>query len=204
MERLLEGFRRFRDTYWRSHRELFQTLATKGQKPRALVIACSDSRVDPQLIFGTTPGEVFVIRNIANVVPPYAPNAEHHGTSAALEFAVRTLAVEHVIVLGHSHCGGIAALLRGPTPDSGDFVAPWMEIVAPARERALAAAAAKGEPAQRLCEHEGIKISLENLKTFPWLRERLAQGGLKLHGWHFDIEQGDLSQLDSTGTFRPI
>src|SRR5579875_2929900 len=178
MERLLEGFRRFRDTYWRSHRELFQTLATKGQKPRALVIACSDSRVDPQLIFGTTPGEVFVIRNIANVVPPYAPNAEHHGTSAAL--------------------------LRGPTPDSGDFVAPWMEIVAPARERALAAAAAKGEPAQRLCEHEGIKISLENLKTFPWLRERLAQGGLKLHGWHFDIEQGDLSQLDSTGTFRPI
>jgi carbonic anhydrase len=202
MDRLIEGFRRFRESYWRENHAIFEALAA-GQSPRAMIIACSDSRVDPQLIFSTGPGDTFIVRNIANLVPPYAPDAEYHGTSAALEFAVRSLRVEHVIVLGHAGCGGIDALLRGAA-DGGDFVVPWMQIAAAARERALAAAGGDGDAAQRLCEHEGIKISLANLLTFPWVRERVAQGNLTLHGWYFDIETGNLLQLDESGRFEAV
>ena len=201
MERLIEGYRRFRAKAWREHRDLFEALASRGQSPRALVIACSDSRIDPQMIFSAAPGELFVIRNVANLVPPYAPDADYHGTSAAIEFAVRALAVRDVIVLGHADCGGVRALLDGSPAPVGDFVDPWMAIAASARTRAQEAAEADR---QRICEHETVKISLANLMTFPWLRERAESGALALHGCWFDLGSGDLLRLDSAGVFRPV
>lgn len=205
MDRLIEGFRSFRQTLWPEHHALFRALATRGQSPRVMVIACADSRVDPQMIFSAAPGEIFTVRNVANLVPPYAPNSDYHGTSAAIEFAVRGLNVEHLVVLGHADCGGVRALLRGPDAAAGsDFIDSWMRIAAPARERALAQAAGNSETAQRLCEHESVKIALDNLKTFPWIRERMARGTLALHGCYFGIESGQLLLLDDTGAFRPV
>ncbi len=203
MDRLIDGWRQFRQGYWHDQHAAFKALAAQGQSPRCMVIACSDSRVDPQLIFQATPGEIFVVRNVANLVPPYAPDAEYHGTSAALEFAVNSLKVEHVIVMGHSHCGGIGALVAGPSGDD-DFVSAWMQIAADARERALALAHGNEDAARRLTEQEAIKTSLANLMTFPWLRRRVEEGKLDLHGWHFDIEAGDLQRLGDGGTFEPI
>jgi carbonic anhydrase len=203
VQRLIEGFRRFRETYYREHRAVFDALAAHGQWPRAMVIGCADSRVDPQLIFGAAPGDVFVVRNVANLVPPYKPNADYHGTSAALEFAVNGLQVEHIVVLGHARCGGVGALLRGPAPDAGgdDFIGAWMSIAAPARERALAAGG-PAEAVQRACEHEAIRVSLGNLMTFPWVRGRVERGALALHGWYFDLEAGDLLRLGAGGAFE--
>jgi carbonic anhydrase len=203
MERLIEGFRRFRREDWPRYRELFETLGTHGQSPRAMVIACSDSRVDPQMLFSAAPGELFTVRNVANLVPPYAPDAAYHGTSAALEFAVRTLRVDHVVVLGHERCGGITSLLRSPR-SAGDFVGSWMQIAAPARERALAVAAGDDDALQLRCEHEAIKVSIENLQTFPWLRERVTAGNLVLHGCWFEIVSGTLMRLVGDGTFQPV
>ena len=203
MDRLIDGFRRFRDGYWREHQPLFEKLAAGGQAPRAMVIACADSRASPQTVFQTGPGEIFTVRNVANLVPPYAPDAAYHGTSAALEFAVRILEVRHILVMGHSSCGGVDALLRGA--DRGnDFILPWMGIAAKAREEALANAPAGTPAAQRLCEHGAIKVSLENLRTFPWVRERIDSGALELHGCHFDIEHGRLERLGPDGKFAAV
>ena len=204
MDSLIEGYRRFRATGWQEHRRLFKELAARGQSPRAMVITCADSRLDPQLIFGTAPGEVFVVRNVANLVPPYAPDSAYHGTSAALEFAVRVLKVEHIIVLGHAQCGGITALLRGAGKGGADFVEPWMKIATPARERALTMTDGDAERAQTLCEHEAIKVSLDHLMTFPWIRERAESGALTLHGWYFGIESGELLRLGEDGKFRAV
>ena len=192
MERLIEGYARFRKAYWSQNKSVFEALAA-GQSPRAMVITCADSRVDPQLIFDAKPGEIFCVRNVANLVPPYAPDSDHHGTSAALEFAVRSLKVEHIIVLGHAQCGGIQALLKGG--EQGDFIGRWMEIAAPARERALAAAAHSPETITHICERESIRITIDNIMTFPWVAERVHAGLLQLHGWHFDIEQGELDRI---------
>ncbi len=196
MERLLEGYRRFREGYWTEHKHVFEALAA-GQSPRAMVITCADSRVDPQLIFDAQPGEIFCIRNVANLVPRYTPDMAHHGTSAALEFAVRSLKVEHIIVLGHANCGGIRALLEGG--EQGDFIGRWMEIAAPARERALAASVDAPETAAHVCERESIRVTVDNLMTFPWVAERVEAGLLQLHGCHFDIENGVLERLVDTG-----
>src|SRR3712207_992790 len=155
------------------------------------------------MIFGAAPGELFVIRNVANLVPPYAPDADYHGTSAAVEFAVRALAVRDVIVLGHADCGAVRALLQGSPASVGDFVDPWMAIAAPARGHALAQAGT-GVDRQRRCEHETVKISLANLMTFPWLRERVEDGALALHGCWFNLLSGELLRLDSEGVFRPV
>jgi len=192
MQRLIEGYRRFRETYWQQNKGVFQALAA-GQSPRAMVITCADSRVDPQLIFDAQPGEIFCIRNVANLVPRYTPDMAHHGTSAALEFAVRSLKVEHIIVLGHGQCGGIRALLEGG--EQGDFIGRWMEIAAPARERALAAKIEAPETVAHVCELESIRVTIDNLMTFPWVAERVHAGNLQLHGWHFDIEQGELERV---------
>ncbi|GGF31447.1 carbonic anhydrase [Aliidongia dinghuensis] len=192
MERLIEGYRRFRETYWVQNKDVFEALAA-GQSPRAMVITCADSRVDPQLIFDAKPGEIFCVRNVAALVPPYKTDSFHHGTSAAIEFAVRSLEVEHVIVLGHAQCGGIRALLAGG--DQGDFIGRWMEIAAKAREQALVAAQTSHEGAQHLCERESIKVAVDNLMTFPWVVERVQAGRLKLHGWHFDFELGELERV---------
>jgi carbonic anhydrase len=202
MHRLIEGYRVFHQTYFEQHRGMFDRLA-QGQAPKAMVISCCDSRVDPGLIFNAEPGEIFTLRNIANLVPPYAPDDHYHGTSAAIEFAVRSLAVEHIVVLGHARCGGIAALLG---EHEGDFIGPWMRMAEPARRHVLSIAADRPpEVRQRLCEHETLKISLENLRSFPWIRERVQAGQLTLHAWYFDIEQGLLQALDQeSGQLRSL
>ncbi|MDB5370222.1 MAG: Carbonic anhydrase [Roseomonas sp.] len=193
------GYRQFRATVWPERRKLFETLARDGQQPRALVICCSDSRVDPAMVFGAAPGELFTIRNVANLVPAYGPDGAHHGTSAALEFAVRVLQVPRIIVLGHAMCGGVHALLHG-FPSANDFVVPWMHIATEARTRALAC-----DPVdpQKACEEETVKLSLRNLRTFPWVAERVAEGRLGLHGGSFDIRTGLLTMLGDDGNFHP-
>jgi carbonic anhydrase len=196
MDRLIEGFRAFRETYYRENRVLFDALLHAGQAPRAMVLACCDSRVDPQIIFRAEPGELFVARNVGALVPPYAPNADYHGTSAALEFAVRTLLVEHVIVLGHSYCGGVKALLDGAAGAHNDFISTWMSIAEAARERARAAPLAEESERRRCCEREVVKVSLANLMTFPWLAERVGRNALALHGWYYDLEEAMLLRFD--------
>jgi carbonic anhydrase len=155
------------------------------------------------MIFDADPGELFVIRNVANLVPPYAPDGAYHGTSAAVEFAVRVLEVRDVIVLGHAMCGGVRALLTGEVGAATDFVAPWMAIAAPARARAVRDGA-EAEAAQDAGEHEVVKVSLENLRTYPWLAERVAAGRLALHGARFDIRDGRLEMLGADGAFRAV
>ncbi|SEH25119.1 carbonic anhydrase [Magnetospirillum fulvum] len=200
MERLVEGFRHFRATYFEENRTLFETLAQGGQRPKVLLIGCSDSRVDPGLLFGTQPGEMFVIRNVANLVPPFETTGTYHGTSAAIEFAIRKLDVEHTVVLGHAGCGGVRALIEDEVADGTNFVRPWMGIAQAARDRYLTLAHSAGENrnyARQMCERETVAISLANLMTFPWIRERVEQGKLTLHGWWFDVEKGQLWKLDS-------
>jgi carbonic anhydrase len=199
LDALFAGYRQFRQTVWPERRKLFETLARDGQKPRALVICCSDSRVDPAMVFGAAPGELFIIRNVANLVPPYKPDGDYHGTSAALEFAVRVLEVPRIIVLGHAMCGGVHALLNGFPDSARDFVAPWMQIAAEARSRTLAC-----DPVdpQTACEQETVKLSLRNLISFPWVAERVAEGRLRLHGGSFDIRSGELLLLGDDGNFR--
>jgi carbonic anhydrase len=197
INRLIEGFRGFRKNYYAENRELFDSLAREGQSPKVMIIGCADSRVDPLLIVGAQPGEVFVVRNVANLVPPYAPDDRLHGTSAALEFAVLGLGVEHVVVLGHAQCGGVQALLAGPEASQGkyDFITPWMSIAARAREKAMSIAASGHR--QRACEQASVEVSLGNLATFPWIRSRVEAGKLGLHGWYFDLERGALMRYDA-------
>ena len=206
IERLIEGFRAFRATYYVENRALFDALARQGQSPKVMIVGCADSRIDPLLITGAEPGDLFILRNVANLVPPYSPDGHYHGTSAALEFAVRTLEVEHIVVFGHAQCGGVMALLDG-SPMAGrsdDFIAAWMSIAEPARQRALALPGSADDRRQA-CEFETIKVSLGNLLTFPWIRERVGDGRLALHGWYFDLARGSLMRLDpATQEFRDI
>ncbi len=201
MDDLIAGYRRFRTTAWPERRRLFERLAERGQRPQAMVIACADSRVDPAMIFDAGPGEMFVVRNVANLVPPYAPDGGCHGTGAALEFGVLVLQVRHLIVLGHGLCGGIRALLEGGPAPAGDFLGPWIAVAAPARARAMACATANPQLAG---EHAGIELSLANLLTFPWIAERVADGRLRLHGAHFDVGSGALALRQPDGSFVPV
>jgi carbonic anhydrase len=195
---LLAGYRRFRRTGWPQQRANFESLAS-GQSPKAVVIACIDSRVDPAMIFDAPPGQLLTIRNVANLVPPYQPDAAYHGTSSALEFGVCALEVPQIIVLGHGGCGGVQALLTGAPQSAPEFVGPWMQIAAEARERALAATS-PGD-AQLRGEYEVVKVSLENLLTFPWVAERVKAGRLILYGAWFAIRTGELMLLQPDGTF---
>ena len=208
MKNLIDGFRRFRDSYFEENRELFSSLAREGQAPKVLLIGCSDSRVDPSLIFGVQPGELFVLRNVANLIPPYSPDQGHHGTSAAVEFAVRNIEVEQIVVLGHSGCGGVKALIEDQGAEGSDFIRGWMAIARTARDRSLALTLSAGQPpeaARRMCEQETVALSLANLMTFPWIRERVQGGRLSLHGWWYNLETAELLQLDSaTNTFQPV
>ena len=201
MDDLIAGYRRFRAGTWRAERSRFEELSRLGQRPRALVIACSDSRTDPQMVFNAAPGELFVIRNVANLAPPYGPDDKPHGVSSAIEFAVRALRVRHIVVMGHAMCGGIHALLNGAPAEVSDFVGQWVRIAAPARERAMKA---PPERRQDVCEHEAVRLSLENLITFPWIKSAVAAGELVLHGCFFDIRSGVLERLGEDGAFRPI
>src|ERR1051326_3398721 len=202
MDRLLTGYRRFRRERWPERRRQFEILADAGQWPRALIVSCADSRVDPGLFFAADPGGLFVIRNVANVVPPYAPDGTYHGTSAALEFGVRVLEVPEILVMGHALCGGVRALLEGAPAEASDFIAPWIDLAATARARALARTGILD--LQLCCEQETIRLSLENLSTFPWVSSRLEAGRLRLSGAHFDIRSGELSLLNQGGDFVPM
>jgi carbonic anhydrase len=198
LRQLIEGFQRFRERHFAQGSVHFQELVQFGQAPKTLVVACCDSRVDPALVLDCAPGDLFVIRNVANLVPPAENQGHYHGTSAALEFGVRNLEVQHIIVLGHAHCGGIHALLDGSVDKDETFIAGWMGIADAARERVERDhAEASSEVRHRACEQQAILVSLENLMTFSWIRERVEQDRLTLHGWYFDIEHGELLGYDA-------
>lgn len=203
MDALIAGYRRFRAGYYEQHSSKFERLGAKGQKPHYMIIGCADSRVDPSINFDTGPGDVFMVRNVANVVPPYAPDGDHHGTSAALEFAMKGLEIPNIVILGHAKCGGIAALVDREPGDAptNDFLDLWMSVARPARRAAFKAAEAVGVADDRdrvchLCEQENVKIGLKNLMTFPWIAERVKAGTTKLHGLYFDITKGELYRLN--------
>lgn len=202
MESLLAGYARFREGAWPDlQRHFLRSLG--AQTPGTLVLACSDSRVDPQRVFDAAPGELFVVRNIAALCPRYQPDGQYHGTSAALEFAVNALKVTQIVVLGHGRCGGCAALLSGAPHSCPEFVAPWTEIAAPARARARARAAA-GADLQRACEEETVRETLRNLRTFPFVEAAISDGRLTLDGMWFDVGLGELWGLDQGGAFEMI
>lgn len=193
MERLLQGYRRFRAEVWPRERARFESLAHQGQRPETLVIACSDSRVDPQTVFGAGPGELFVARNVAGLVPPYQPDAKYHGTSAALEFGVKILKVTDLVVLGHAQCGGVRAMVDGTPIQGSDFVKAWMGIAEPVLKTDVMGT---HEETYTLCEKEVVRLSLANLLTFPWIKDAKAAGKLRLHGFRFDIRTGVLAMLE--------
>ena len=205
-DHLLDGYRRFRDGRYAGEQERWRELA-EGQSPVAVVIACCDSRADPATIFDTDPGEIFVVRNVANLVPPFEPGGGRHGVSAALEFAITQLEIPEIVVMGHERCGGIAASLTGKFADAaageGGFIAQWMELLETPRAL-IAERYGEGPEAAMLLEEAGIRQSLANLRTFPFVAEREQTGRLKLHGCHFSIFKGQLYLLDEAeGLFRP-
>lgn len=204
---LIEGFRRFCGRHFEHNDSLYQQLVKEGQTPKTLVVACCDSRVDPALVFDCDPGDLFVIRNVANLVPPLEEHSGHHGTTAAIEYGVGTLGVEHIIVLGHAYCGGINALVQtGGIGTSGSYIGDWMQLVESARAEVMAEMPDAPQTEQeRACEQRAILVSLKNLMTFPWIRKRVEQGKLNLHGWYFDIKCGQLLRYDeATGNFIAI
>jgi carbonic anhydrase len=197
VNRLIDGYRRFRSEIWPGERARYEALAKWGQSPETLVVSCSDSRVDPQTVFGAVAGEMFVVRNVAALVPVYGPDGGCHGTSAAIEYGVRVLKVSRIVVLGHAQCGGVQAMLEGTPPEAHDFVAPWVGMAAPALRNIpphLHAAERRCH-----CENEVVRLSLANLATFPWVAEAVASGRLDLHGFRFDIHTGVLEQIGADG-----
>jgi carbonic anhydrase len=200
IERLIAGFKDFRESYYDRQPEFYRSLVELGQSPDVMVIACSDSRVNPSIIAKAEPGELFIVRNVANLVPPYKPDSSYHGTSAAIEFAVRDLGVGHIIVLGHSHCGGIRCLCDGAKgSNSREFIDGWMSIVDHAVNPEL-----KGAKLYRHVEKEAVTISTNNLLSFPWVKKRVVSGGLKIHGWWFDLEAGDLLSRAQKGEWSSL
>lgn len=201
---LLDGYREFKAHKFAQESERYRKLADQGQTPGTMMIACCDSRAAPEIIFNAAPGEIFVVRNVANLVPPYKPDDTYHSTSAALEFAVQSLKVRHIVVLGHGRCGGIGAALNPAAEplSPGDFIGKWMELLAPAAESVAANRWATNAERQRALEHISIRNSIANLRTFPCVSILEKKGRLSLHGAWFDIAGGDLSIMDpETGDF---
>jgi carbonic anhydrase len=196
MDRLIEGYRRFRAEVWPDERARYERLAEAGQRPEVLVIACSDSRVDPATVFGAVPGQIFMVRSVAGLVPPYGPDMGYHGTSAALEYGVRVLKIPRVVVLGHAQCGGVRAMLEG-APGATDFVEQWMAIAQPALRHVEETA--HGKDVMTQCETEVLRLSLANLLTFPWIAEEVKAGRLQVEGFHFGIQSGVLAKLEGDG-----
>ncbi len=204
---LLDGYQRFRDTGWAAQRDRWAALH-KGQRPDVMVIACSDSRVEPTRIFDTDPGEMFVVRNVAALVPPFETTQGHHGVSAALEFAVQFLGVKEIVVLGHGMCGGCAAALsqdlHGMPLGKGGFVSEWISMLDNARQNVIESHGAESIAAQHAMEHAAVQVSLDNLRTFPCIQEKEACNEIKLIGAWFAISDGILHVLDETaGEFQP-
>jgi carbonic anhydrase len=204
---MLDGYSRFRENEWTDERDRWKVLG-EGQSPRVMVIACSDSRVDPTQIFDTRPGEIFVVRNVAALVPPFETTPGLHGVSAALEFAVQFLKVEEIVVMGHGLCGGCNAALTkvmvGAERGHGGFVADWISLLDDAQAKVAAEYGTHGDAAERAMELEAVKVSLANLRTFPCIRQKEASGELALHGAFFAISDGVLHVLDEdSGEFAP-
>ena len=213
IDHLLKGIQGFKSRFYEHNPEMMKTLSEKGQSPKVLLIACSDSRVDPAILTGARPGDLFVVRNVANLVPPFNPNGQLDGAGAAIEYAVRDLKVAHIVVLGHAQCGGIKAFLSGVAgkPLARDFIGGWVSMVV---DSALKYMRLPGDGEldvanlsnhQHLCERASIRGSISNLRTYPWIESEVAAGRLQLHGWWFDLETGDLWCTDPQNqNFLPI
>ena len=203
---LVEGYHRFREVGWTPHRERWAALGEK-QEPRVMVIACSDSRVDPAQIFDVDPGEIFVVRNVAALVPPFETTPGRHGVSAALEFAVQVLKVKEIVVLGHGLCGGCRAALtqelRGSGKGEGGFIADWIALLDDAREKVVQEHGTEGREAERAMEHAGVRVSLNNLRSFPYVQQKEDAGDLRLRGAFFAISDGILHLMNDDGSFTP-
>ena len=208
LSQLIEGYHRFREKDWARERERWAELS-EGQSPKVMILSCADSRVDPSHIFDARPGEMFVARNIAALAPPYETTSGYHGVSAALEFAVTQINVGEILVMGHGLCGGCAAALTGQfddtEPGEGHFIADWVRMLSDARDKVRARHKELDRGAFLDMEREAVKVSLANLRTFPWIAEREQAGELKLHGAHFAIAEGRLYILDEAeDDFRPV
>ena len=207
-EILTDRYRRFKHRIFVPNADQYEELATHGQNPEVMVISCCDSRVDPETIFNAMPGELFVSRNVANLVPPYETGGKFHGVSAGIEFAVVNLRVKHLVVMGHSGCGGVKFVLdqSAARETEAHFISRWMSMLDEARLSVLAShhMSSQAEKLEAL-ERAGIKTSIKNLRTFPFITEREERGKLNLHGAHFDIKTGTLSILNhSRGEFFPL
>ncbi|WP_409561532.1 carbonic anhydrase [Hyphomicrobium sp. B1] len=204
-ETLADRYRRFRHRHFVPNADHYEELATHGQSPETMIVSCSDSRVDPETIFSAMPGELFVVRNVANLVPPYEVSGKYHGVSAAMEFAVLNLRVKNMIVMGHSGCGGVKAALdqNAAIQTDAHFISKWMSMLDDARLSVLAAhQSSSASVRQEALEKEAIKQSIANLRTFPFVKEQEDKGRLSLHGAHFDIKSGTLTVLNhSRGQF---
>ncbi len=205
--RLIKGYAAFKGGRLAEERARYRELAEAGQRPEIMVVSCCDSRCAPETIFDVGPGELFVTRNVANLVPPFAPDDVHHGTSAALEFAVTVLEVKHIVVLGHGRCGGVKAFLAGVAtpPPPEDFIGHWITLIEPARARLACDDPDPNLDPETALERANVCQSLDNLRTFPWIREREQDGRLTLEGAWFDISTGELMALDpASGRFEPV
>ena len=205
-QRLIDGYGAFASGRLQSEQDRYRELAEHGQTPEIMVIGCADSRVSPEVIFNARPGELFVVRNVANLVPPYETDGKYHGVSAALEFGVGVLKVKHIVILGHAHCGGIRAYAEDTAPISpGDFIGRWMSLMAPAAEKVGARGSMSRADYLERMEKASIVNTLGNLMTFPRLSKLIERGAVTLHGAYFGVAKGELSVLDrATGEFRPV
>jgi carbonic anhydrase len=207
-ENLADRFRRFKQRHFLPNAEQYEELATYGQTPEAMIISCSDSRVDPETIFGAMPGELFVVRNVANLIPPYETGGKFHGVSAAIEFAALNLRVKNLIVMGHSGCGGVKAALdqSAAIQTESQFISRWMSMLDEARLSVLASHQTRPHAEkQHALEKEGVKTSIKNLRTFPFINQLEDKGRLSLHGAYFDIATGTLSVLNhSRNEYFPL
>jgi carbonic anhydrase len=205
-QRLIDGYGAFASGRLQSEQDRYRELAEHGQTPEIMVIGCCDSRVSPEVIFDARPGELFVVRNVANLVPPYETDGKYHGVSAALEFGVGVLKVKHIVILGHAHCGGIRAYAEDAEPISpGDFIGRWMSLMAPAAKKVGARGSMSRTDYLERMEKASIVNTLDNLMTFPRLSKLIERGAVALHGAYFGVAKGELSVLDrATGEFRPV
>lgn len=195
---LMDGYRRFRAAAWPEQADRYRGLARRGQKPTTAVVACSDARVDPQAIFDAEPGDLFIVRNVAGLVPVYAPDGGCHGTSAALEYAVKILKVRRIVLLGHDDCDGVHAMIHGPLREAQDFLTPWMDIAEPVMWPIPEFGSA--ERMETVLERAVTRLSLDNLRTFPWIAGAEAAGRLRLDAFRFEIASGALSTIEGSRT----
>ena len=205
-QRLIDGYSAFSAGRLKKEQDRYRELADRGQSPEIMVIGCCDSRVSPEVIFDASPGELFVVRNVGNLIPPFSPDGTYHGVSAALEFGVGALRVKHIVVLGHAHCGGVRAFAEEHAPLSeGDFIGRWMSLMAPAAAKLGPRGDVSPADYLRKLEQASIVNSLDSLMTFPRLAKLIEKGKIATHGAYFGVATGDLSVLDKkTGEFRPI